>query len=33
MGGVSGREVIVMSEDEWEKAGREADEILRKLNG
>jgi hypothetical protein len=31
--GVSGREVIVMGEDEWEKAGREADEILRRLNG
>jgi hypothetical protein len=31
--GVSGREVIVMNEDEWEKAGREADEILRRLNG
>jgi hypothetical protein len=30
--GVSGREVIVM-DDEWEKAGREADEILRRLNG
>jgi len=29
----TGREVIVMSDDEWEKAGREADEILRRLNG
>jgi hypothetical protein len=30
---LSGREVSVMSGDEWEKAGREAEEILRRLNG